>query len=716
MAACLLLSPVALTAQSPTNPGGTALRACAVAPQLTHVLHDAPGDGHLHAATPRYKASFGADGCRYVPFFGSAAARTFPVHMQLRRVTVAGAPLPLRAEPTVTRRGDRITIDHGPAQVHYDLRLDHTEQTFVVDTKVPGDVDVELAVVSELREDPHTPGLQFGNELGRVDYGSAWLVDGERRVAIETRWTGDAIAMRVPAAARGDGPVVVDPIVSTHAVSGPQGPTVRRPDIAYDAGTDRYLVLWEIEWAFGDNDVYAEARQGDGSPVANGIVPIDISLLSTTVPRAANAASSGRFLVAFQQTPLGGFSAILARTIAASTLQATAPAQLSDSFYGNHRTPDVGGSPGAGPSDGAFCVAWTRYHNLGDADIAVRVLDANGTPLQSTSTVVAGEQYAYYHNVQVSESNGFGRMADPCWMLVYSRRYSPTDFDVYGTTLRGNSSVVQANTVVDYASANDLLPHVTAPLVDHPNGPGFFVTYERQSPSSAMGRLLSPQLANMTYPTDLTASLGVPPFWVQAESDGTRIALLTGGAGLAVGTVALVGNTFTLQETPQPLVGTASWPRLVAKRSTGGPRTAYAITYIDEAPAVDQVMFARYEGRSPNGGTATRTTGCGPLQLTVGGTSAIGHVLQFTLGGTSQPTGFLFGLPAPATPLCANCTLGLAANGPIVPTFPATTMGVTIPPVPALVGATFAVQGLAVSNGGCLGLLQLSQTIDFTIG
>src|SRR5690606_5573456 len=176
-----------------------------------------------------------------------------------RSVTVAGSPLQLRPEPKVMRDGGRVTLDRGPVRESYDLALEAVEQTFAIDAAA-GDVAVELDVVTDLRASESPAGLAFGNHLGRVDFGAAHVVvDGAKR-PITTEWSEGRIRMLVPAALRGAGPVVIDPLLRTTALTQVGSRDSRQPDIAYDATNDVYMVVWEYAFSATDSDVWTEMR------------------------------------------------------------------------------------------------------------------------------------------------------------------------------------------------------------------------------------------------------------------------------------------------------------------------------------------------------------------------------------------------------------------------------------------------------------------------
>lgn len=690
----------------------------AAAPLPDHVVHDVESGGRRWAAASTYKAACDADGFTYVPFFGSSAPRSFPVAFRLRRVTVGGTALQLDAA-AVRRVGDRLTLDRGAVQEHYDLTATQVEQTIVVATDRPGDVVVEFAVDGELLEDPSTPGLQFANEYGRVDYGEAWLVQPTGNVAIESQWCGDGIRLRVPAERRGDGPVVIDPILSTHQFLLVSTVQVAQPDIAYDAATDRYMIVWETEFSATDHDIWSELRNGDGVPVVGSLGVIDTSLMWYAQPRIANANDGDNFLVVMERAvsgQFGGRSMIFGRLRHAISLFIGSEFRISnDAYAGNNYAPDVGGCSAPIASGAGWLVAWTRVRGIGGSDIFAMPVSPTGGVGPAT-TIVASAQGAVYANVQVSQSNGEGQGQSPVWMLVYGHQYSPSDWDVYGSTLRPDGSTSQPHSMIDYSTTNDVFPRVSSAMMDRIGWPLFFVTYERQAPAAAaMGAVLTMSVSSLVPPTDLTQVHNLQPAWVVPESDGVRMAVISGAVGITVATLAFQGAQFVMHEAPQYLSGVPSYPRICSKRSGGSTeRGAYGIVHMDVQPNPDTIVVASYSGHQQGAELTIRATGCGVVGIQVDGPPYLGNTVGFAATGASLP-GLVFGLPAPATSWCPGCTLGLSATGPLEPLLAPGGYQLVIPTDAWLVGQTFAMQAFDFTANGCFGLVALGQTADFTI-
>lgn len=114
-----------------------------------------------------------------------------------------------------------------------------------------------------------------------------------------------------------------------------------------------------------------------------------------------------------------------------------------------------------------------------------------------------------------------------------------------------------------------------------------------------------------------------------------------------------------------------------------------------------------------------RTTGCGGLGISYARGSQIpapGHVLAFDLSGHTGTPLLVVGAPLPALALCPPAPCALGATPTVL--LPTSSYALLIPRDPYLMGATLAVQGVALGNaGGCaqLGQLVVSDTVDVTL-
>lgn len=682
----------------------------AASPADAQLLFDTPGDGRIWAMGSGYKASFGSEGFVYVPFFGAKAPRNFPLHFVLRAVRSGNRDLGFASAVLPARTGDRVVYDRGPVREIYDLTAAHVEQSFAIDAG-PGDLELEIEVRGELREDAGRAGVQFGNGLGLVHYGDAFVVEGADRCAIATTFADGAIRLRVPAAERPAGTVVIDPIIHTSAFTHVTNRECRNPDIAYDASSDRYMVVWEHQFSATDTDVFSEFRRGDGTAIAGSLASIDFTTLTHAHPRVANINSNDLFLVVMQRLQGAQWQIWGRRRLATSTPQPELFPISDPSTSGHCVFPDVGGDPdGSGPAR-SWLVVWERQYSATDFDIHARIVEAD-TSMQPT-LFIENSTNTIYCLPAVSQSNGAGMSSAPHWLIAYQFRFSPTDWDIYCAAVSATGVLTTRSTNIDTSLFLDTVPSVSSPATDGSSAdPLYLVTYERAAPAEGRARVLDLRLANRITPTSL-ARFGLGPLWVRAESDGCRFAVLAGNP-IGPTTLALANGTLVRHDAPTALPGVPSSGRIASKRSGGGSTTDYGIAYVDEAPNPDQIWVAAYRGHA-GGGITRRATACLGLAIAFAGEGMLGETLRFTLTGTGTDlVGHVLGLPAAALPVCPGCSLGVDVSGPLV-NFPGSRLDLPVPCDANLVGLALAVQGYAFGSGTCLGSGRFSDTIDFTI-
>ncbi|MFO1077473.1 MAG: hypothetical protein U1E73_07080 [Planctomycetota bacterium] len=680
------------------------------------VVYDRVDGGPIWAAGAAYKASFGPDGFEYVPFLGADAPRNYPVRFTLRAVRIGGRALPL-ATATATREGDTITIARGAVRERYDCRLENVEQTLVVDSALPGDVELELAVATELVADT-SAGIRFTNERGGVGFGEASVVTAAGSEPVPSVLVGDAVHIRVPAALRGPGPLVIDPLVFTITGTSFGTQSSSQPDVAYDAAAHQFLVAWEYQYSATDFDIYCEFRNDDGVLIAGSFAAIDVSTADHRVPRVADLAAYSRFLVVSQRYEQNRWQ-IYGRLRLAGSFPHPIVFPISDpAGLGQCTNPDIGGDPGSGDR---WLVVWQRELNATTINIHTRTVFAD-TSLGNLTAIV-NTANAIHSLPSVSQSNGNGLTPSPSWMVVYQYRYSSTDWDIYGAAVSLTGILVTSHAPIDTSTLSDLVPTVSSPLTDHPGTvPGFFVTYERQGPYEARGRIVSPSLANAFVngitPLSLTQNFGLGPFWVRAESDGCRIAVVTGAATITVATLALNGGALSLHEAPVPLILVPDSPRIASARSGGGRRTRYCIAYADVINPQSVIRAVTYDGRQPGNDVVRRQLGCTSFHIDPTGHPYLGET--FTCSLSNLPSGLygiVEGLSQPAsTILCAPCPIGVNLAGPVANFLLAGSANQAIPCSPGLVGVTLSMQGYAFFSAlSCPSGVIFSDAIDFTI-
>lgn len=679
-----------------------------------YVVHD-DVDGRHWAAGDTYKASFGPEGFTLVPNFGSAAPANHPLRLSLRSVAVGGRQLPFAREVPAIHTGDRVSFVRGAVREDYDLTLQDVEQTFTIDTELAGDVVLELAVTSDLVEDAERPGLQFGNALGSVDYGTAYLLDGTRRQPIASGYGDGAIRLTVPAAMRGDGPVVIDPLLTVTSIVVGGAQDSLSPDISYDYGMNAYMVTWEYAYSATDHDVYCVMLGGDGLEIANTFRAVDVTTIHHVTPRAANMNLWNRHMVVMERhdpTAYGGRSMIWGRTVEATGLAVNPFFLVSDpSFAGENFLPAIGGDSDL--SLGRCCVVWQHNDSPTQQRIFGAIVDQNGGEPFGTSTLSLSN--GFFANPQISQTNRIGTGPTVGWKVVYQYRFSASDWDIHASTIDPFGTVTQ-RVGIDLSPGNDFYPYVSSPALLPDGRTVFMITYERQGQFVAMGKVVTDNFLVVVPPTDLSTTFGLGGFWVRVDSDSQRFAVLTGGATISAATLAVVNGALVMQGAPQALAGTPAYPLLCSRRSGNGPVGEYGIAWVDQGPNPDTIRMSIYGGWATNGGVTRRVMACGALGIEWLGMPALGTnlVVSLTNVGSDLPA-TAFGFPGPQVGLCLACSTGLDLLQPMAFELTIGSRVIPIPPLPELVGNTYSVQGFAIGSGNCLGTIRFSDTLDFTV-
>ena len=683
---------------------------------LAHVLHDATPDGALWAVGATWKASFDRGGFTYVPRL-TDAPHDCPVAFRVAAVTVGGESLPFATDAAPRRIGDRIVFDRGCLQEVYDLSLDGVEQTFVVDSARRGDVDIELAIATDLVEDATRPGLQFACAFGAVSYSDAFVVCDGARTPIATDCAGSTLRLRVPAELRGDGPVVVDPVLGTQTASS-TGQALQ-PDVAFDVTNGRYLLTWEFAFSSTDHDVFCQLFDAAGLPIADTTTVIDASTANATWPRVANLDAADRFLVAFTYAdPANGNRRMaFGRTRDAGGATDVGPYVLfSDpALPGENSGVDVGADSGTGPGNHDWLVVWVNAATISDSNIHGRTVLANGQPRDPNVLLIEFAGTQFNANVQVSRGNGNGYVDHPQWLVVYSRYFGATVAEVHCRTVDPDG-VVGAELPLDTGN-RALYPQVSSPLRADDRA-AFLVTYRRESPAVARAVVVRFDTAwHGSNFFDLTQQFGVQPDWSRPESDGARFVLASKNffaQQVDLRTLAWTGANLVEQD----LVSTTSTdPTEVAScRTSGGAAGFYAIALLGNAPNGGLPRLARYGGYAQGAQIDVRATGCNGLAIGSTSSAVLGATMQFDLSnyGAAFPAFAFGGAAIVPIPICPTCALGLRLDLPIDVRL-GDALAIAIPNHPALVGEAFGVQGVAVGGGTCLGGLGLSDTVQFTI-
>lgn len=713
---CAVLA-TAIRAQVPSAPLAEPSQPWRV-PALDRVVHDAPGDGRLWACGDRWKASFGAEGFTFVPFL-AGAPHNMPVHFRVVRAAVGSREITLAPDAAPRREGDRVTFARGELREVYDLSPAHVEQSFVIDTTLPGDVVVDLDIATDLREDTRRPGLQFVCEFGEVDYGDAFVVRDGVKNPVATEWNGGTLRMRVPAALRGRGPVVIDPILSTQTV-GTTG-TYVRVDSAYDVTNDRHMIVFESVWTITDHDIWTMMFDGAGNPIAGSMIAVDFSTTNWVYPRTANLNDADRFLVAATvDDPTYGRQMIYGRTRDAFGVMAmNAPQLLSDpNQAGDNQAAEVGADPATGPGNHDWLVVWTN-RTIPTSRVQGRLVLGSGLPRAANVMPIQGG-IDTVGDVQVSRSNGNGCVPCPAWCVVYTRQVG-NERHIVGRTVDPDGNI-GSEVPFDTGSGVNSDPKVSSPIADGTKS-RYLVVYLRSNTVRGLVAAFQPSWSGTNY-YDLTAVAGLRPGALDTDSDGARFVVASPAPFAGQVDVSMLGwesaSLLPLGFAQTLLSGFTGFAdtQVAALRSSGGPIGHYGIGYLQGTGTSRTAALLRYGGYTSGATSAVLATACqgSSLVTTLTGQPYLGATIEFTVSGfgSAFPLLLLGGANASAVPVCPGCALGLRADLPIHP-LAGPSVVLSIPSAASLVGETFAMQGLALGTHPCLGGIELGDTIRWTI-
>jgi len=702
-----ILAPALAAAQSPLPQPSRPEAISGLGGELESVLVDEPGDGNVWARGRTYKARFGADGVEYISFLGSAAPRNFPLTFRVEEVAFGSVEIADGAPASPVLEGERVTYDRGAFLETWDLRLEEVEQRFVLPTRVaPGDLRVRLAVESDLSFAGHDgSGLLFeAPGLGAVRYGDATILDARGvSIARPAALVEGGIEIEVPATYLDEAafPLVVDPIVTTITITN-SGTDTFDADIAFDASTDRWLVVYEAVFSSTDRDLWSRRYTGAGALVET--LAVDTTTSDTRDPAVANHAGADQFLIVWEEQQAVTGLDIRGRTRDAGSTSMGAPFTIRATLDAE-TDPDVGGRS----AGGEYLVAW-EASALGDPDVRARLVTTGGILGSVFDLASTGADEL---DPAVSKSAG----PSGFWVVAYVRGLA-ISFSAVGTA--GN--VVQGTTDLTGAPGTVFQPDVDG------DGDEFLTVWGRAGSfgnNDVEGAVVRRQ--GLAFNVDWAGNLSVlepgVPFATEYQhqpavaKEGCRYTYVyvEGTFGLPfsdfdtyAAVVSFPGSGFPVFHDGHVPLGTApEWeerPAIASKASAGGAPLRSFIAWNREATLTNHDLHgALWDGMAPTGGTTLVQTGCGTPEpsLLWSGTPALGLPFNVFVSMSAGPPLLVVGLPGVISlcPSQGGCVLGV---GLIVAIVQGNSLQTTIPCDPSLVGATVAVQGFNLGGtGGC---------------
>ena len=431
---------------------------------IDHVFASEGEDGVIWARGRTYKARFGTDGATYVPFLGSHAPASHPVRFATRSASVGGIPFecvpaaPVRAAETIAfARGGFVEL--------WQLGHEGIEQQFVFDSlRASGDLVIRIDVSTDLAHSGEGGAIAFSNELGRVDYGAAVAIDAAgRRFAMTSALTDGTIELRLDAhdVARASLPLVVDPFVSTVPTI-LTGPDDYLPDVAHDAASGRYLIVYEETFSGTDHDIYSELHEASGAIVQGAY--IDYTNEYWESPRVANNALAGTFLCVAAVGGPGSLRIIRGNTLTAHNGLIGTPFTIAAADSWDKLAPDVGGDPAlVGPT--YFLVTWERAFSASDHDVHARLVTGGGLLVGPGTILIDNSGATHDSHPAISKSNGHPPFSTQEWTIVW-QRYSNLlqHHQVFGAQVHWDGTLTHGTYPIDATSDVVSRPRVSSLL------------------------------------------------------------------------------------------------------------------------------------------------------------------------------------------------------------------------------------------------------------
>ena len=357
-------------------------------PPIDRVFFDIDHEGTHWARGATYKAAFGASGAIYTPFLGSDAPQNYPLRMEVTEASVSGHALVLDA-PSVSRDGDRISIDRGSVRSEYVLGVDFVEQLFLIDERpeFAGDLQLRIALDTDLACRPERGGIAFENEWGGTHYGAVTVLDAEgAQLALPIEFDAASITLRVPSSflSAAAYPIAVDPLITTTSLFSTNSESEFHPDVVWDPQSQRYLVVWEQGFSGSDHDIVSMFATASGI-VSNTMAFIDGTSIYARGPQVASVSATQKACVVYSRGFAGSRDIWYGiRDLGTGALGMRGP--IANTSLDEFR-PDVGGTASTVSADQRFTIVYEVAESSTLHSIELRQVLPSGSPLGVMTTI-----------------------------------------------------------------------------------------------------------------------------------------------------------------------------------------------------------------------------------------------------------------------------------------------------------------------------------------
>ncbi|MCB9916881.1 MAG: hypothetical protein H6832_00595 [Planctomycetes bacterium] len=705
---CLLTLAASTRAQSADNATVPNFRCEA----CTTVSIDATSEaGSVWARGRDYKARIDTKGLDFYPIFGTSCPQNPRFALSYVATQFDGEATTVGPRELVAFDGRRATWDYGTTREHVDLRPEGVEQIFVIDARPgpnPRQLEVTVEVDSELRF-AHTDqekGLVFEHAgFGGITYGLATVFDARGHSAnFAPVWRDERIHLCVPAdfLAGAAFPLTIDPVIKTFAISTTSIDEVD-PDVAYDAGSDTWIVVYEERVSAIDSDIAVRRFDRNG-------VQIDLSFVEHTnaiasLPGVANNRTAGQFLIVWKQFTVRDRQDIMGIGRNAATGTYGGSFKIAD-FNVTNGLPEelvVGGTADPGSND--YFVAWRQGIDPAFQRIMGRVVSTTGR----LGATVQFDIARCAQSVAVNKCSG----ARAAWVITWETRGALCNRGrIHFAAVDARSNTIQAATILRDVSATAERPAVAG------DGTDFLVAWEEEQGGGGFdihGQLLRRSSTNIVQtvgtPRNLTGAT-LSQTDAALDYDGLRFALTysetqtTGRALPFASTLLRNGDALEIQTLHELLASSTtqscSSTRIASKGGAGGPRAACMAVWQQistNSNAGRDIFGAFYEARANSGGVTYLPSACkvaGDFTITVNDPATVGLDLVAKLAGHSGAPILFLGTETTPLPLCntisGTCSLRVSS----LMSFATASVQIPIPARAELVGAKLVLQGFEV--------------------
>jgi len=325
----------ALGQQAPDQPATARMSSPGIAEAFDRFAALQHADGQLVGAGTDYRARFDRNGAQFTPALGELAPVEFPVTLRGVAFGRGAARQPLGAvEPTFRDR--TVSFRRGAVDETYEVRPNGLKQSFVFHERPTGEGDLVVAVQVATQLALQAQGddaVSFGNEFGGVRIDTVLGIDALGNTCTGSMsYAGDHLQLRLPAAFVDQAalPLVLDPMLGA-VIPVTTGGQNLDPQVAYDAGLARYLVVFWRRYSSSTGDIYGQFVHREttgGFDLSGGSVVIRFGANSQRA-RVADCSVRNAFVVGWQDTmvvtPLPTHRDLFVRGVSPTTLGAPMP-------------------------------------------------------------------------------------------------------------------------------------------------------------------------------------------------------------------------------------------------------------------------------------------------------------------------------------------------------------------------------------------------------